>query len=100
MIKSVLRAVGIYRPSIDDAMIIIREKEQRTLTQDRSDFVEIIHPDGYKSRHKLLITILNANTFNYKRDRLDYWNYLEGAVKDSLPGKLYRVCISNHLYRI
>ncbi len=100
MFTKLLRKVGLIKPSIMDAIVVVSDKELRTLTQDRDNFVEMIHPDGYKSRHRVRLTIINGNQFQYKRDRLDYWEYLNKLVSEQLQGTLHRICIAGHLYRI
>lgn len=99
MLKKIMVKAGFIKPAINDALIVLVEKELRTLTQCKDNFVEVIHPSGYKSRHRLRLTIFNRNNFVYKRDRVDFWNHLQQEVEVKLPGKLNRVCINGHLYK-
>ncbi len=100
MLKAIMTKLGFNVPSIDNALIVVAQKELRTLTQDRDNFVEIVHEDGYKSRHRILLTHCAGGQFVYKRDRADYWDHLKDIVANKLPGELNRVCIAGHLYRL
>lgn len=86
--------------SINDVMISVCEKELRTLTQDRDNFVEMIHPNGYRSRHRVKLLMFNGNYFNPKVDCHPYWEYLKALAEPVLMAELGRVCISGHLYTV